>query len=160
MAFTTVMLYKRILVFWYRTGISPLNFKAASDSADFNYDAESKSSTNNINSEGSKFIVYQVTSWKQSKPLFWFTLAFSVCGFVFSAVKLLILMKGTEKSALPSVIGGMCWCSYILSCCFIYMLHLVKANKLCNFFEQWQNIEGEILTGIQIQLIINNNSFE
>jgi hypothetical protein len=156
MTFTTVMLYKRILLFWYNAGISPLNFTLTSDAeanTNFSFDSEnSQNIDNSINNPSSirKFQVYHVSSWKQAKPIFWLTFAFSICSFLFSTIKLLILIKQTDVSSKISVIiGAICWCSYILSCCFIYIVHLLKAKSICNFLHEWQIIEGEILTGIQ-----------
>jgi hypothetical protein len=152
--FTTIMLYTRVADFWYKAGISPLNLQPAVETyshENHGFDLEFKNEPSPPPPPQNTYNFFQVYSWKEAKSLFWFTFGFSIFSLVLSLVKLWVIISHADTSEeTPSVIGGICWCSYILSCCFIYGTHLMVSKGICQFLQDWQTIEGEILTGMKI----------
>jgi hypothetical protein len=172
--FTTISLYKKVVDFWYHTGISPLrfNYNGSCREENTNTTIENGSYIENFKSskgfmanssdngqQRKKLEIYQVCNLKTASPLFWVAFSFLVFSISFSFIQL-IRFASDPSADIPSIIGSCCWCSYILSCFFIYIVHLLKSNGLCEFLMEWQQVEGEIFSGMKSYLWLSISSLK
>jgi len=139
----------------YTAGISPLQLVQLDSVSNVGtkivFEDEEISDTKMEIEISPRFNIFKVYSWKQAKPWFWVVVTYCFFSFLFSLVMLSFLIwdiSGTENTVL---ILSCNWSSYLVACCFIYIVHFIKHKDVCDLLFEWQKIEGEINTGKEQQ---------